>query len=64
MLEVKRNLTEKNIFNTNYKVRSVSFVLPYFGWKLNNFLYNLGWSDTTYINGYRRVTLIRKRMVK
>lgn len=60
MIRARRMLSKRNVFNTDYKVWSIEFVVPIFGYRINSWLFRHGFSDTLYRDGCDRVTYIRR----
>lgn len=54
-MEIKRTLSKRNLFNTNYKVYAIIFKLP-FGWYINEFLFKHGKSIYSFNKGNNEIT--------
>jgi len=54
-MEIKRTLSQRNLFNTNYKAYAIVFKIPFVGWNINEFLFKHGKSVYSYNKGNNEV---------
>lgn len=56
-MEIKRNLSKRNLLNTNYKINAIVFYIPFIGWYINEYLFKKGKAIYTYKKGYNDIAL-------